>query len=378
MITTSASTARRSSFRGFKAALAAYLRSIDLPLAAGAVLLCLAGLINLLGVGGTDHILFQRQLFFVLFGLSAMVACSFLNWRYLKNWSLPVMLVYGTAVALLALTLAFPEVRGIRAWIVLGWFRLEPSELAKLALVILLAKYFSQRHVHIGHLKHILISGLYFAIPAGIVLVQPDLGSAAILAAVWVVSLLAVGISRRHLFALVAIALVGSYLAWVYALAPYQKNRILAFVDPYQDPTGYGYHIIQSRIAVGSGGVWGMGLGNGSQAQLGFLPEPHNDFAFAAFAEQFGLAGVLVLLAVSAMTTLRILAVGRSADNNFARLFCVGIATVLFSHVVVSSAVNLGLMPITGLSFPFLSYGGSHLLALMIGIGTVQSIKRYG
>jgi rod shape determining protein RodA len=357
--------------------LAGYLRTVDVPLLAGTVLLCLAGVLNLWGVGGADHVLVQRQVVFVALGLALMVFCSFLNWRYLKNWSLPVMLIYGVAVALLAATLAFPEIRGIRAWIVLGWFRLEPSELAKLALVVLMAKYFSRRHAHIGQLRHVLVSGLYFAVPAGIVLLQPDLGSAGILALIWLAMLLSAGISRRHLFALVALGAIGSYLAWVYALAPYQKDRILAFIDPYQDPTGYGYHIIQSRIAIGSGHVWGQGLSDGSQAQLGFLPEPYNDFAFAAFGEQFGLAGILVLLGTSAMVTLRILAVGRSSGNNFSRLFCVGIATVFFSHVVVSSAVNLGLMPITGLPFSFLSYGGSHLFTLMIGFGTVQSMKRY-
>ncbi|HXV26695.1 MAG TPA: FtsW/RodA/SpoVE family cell cycle protein [Candidatus Paceibacterota bacterium] len=371
---------RRNASRGSKGlvtALAGYLRTVDIPLLAGTVVLCVAGVLNLWGVGGADHVLVKRQVIFVAAGLGLMVACSFLNWRYLKNWSLPVMLVYGVAVVLLALTLAFPEIRGIRAWIVLGWFRLEPSELAKLALVVLLAKYFSARHAHIGQLRHIIVSGIYFAVPTGIILIQPDLGSAGILVLIWGAMLLSAGISRRHLFALLALAVIGSYLAWVYALAPYQQERILAFIDPYQDPTGYGYHIIQSRIAIGSGHIWGQGLGDGSQAQLGFLPEPYNDFAFAAFAEQLGIAGIAVLLGASALVGYRILVIGRNASNNFSRLFCIGIATIFLAHVIVSSSVNLGLMPITGLPFSFLSYGGSHLFALMIGIGTVQSMKRY-
>lgn len=354
-----------------------YLRSIDMPLLVTTVVLAVAGVINLWGVGGSDHILLHRQLVFVVLGMGIMVLFSFTNWRYLRNWSLPVMLVYGLAVMLLAMTLMFPEIRGIRAWIVLGWFRLEPSELAKLALVVLMAKYFSQRHVHIGQFRHVFVSGMYAALPAGIILIQPDLGSAAILGVVWFTMLLAVGISRKHLFGIVAIALLGSFLAWVYALAPYQQDRILAFIDPYKDPTGYGYHIIQSRIAIGSGYLTGSGLGGGSQAQMGFLPEPSNDFAFAAFAEQFGLIGVIGVLFASGFMVFRILRVGEGSNNNFAKLFCVGIATVIFSHVAVSSAVNLGLMPITGLPFSFLSYGGSHLFALMIGIGTVQSMKRY-
>jgi rod shape determining protein RodA len=367
----------RNAFRDSRAAVAGYLRSLDVPLLVGTLFLCAAGILNLLGIGMPDPTLAERQAFFVGIGLVLMVLFSFVNWRYLKNWSLPVMVVYGVAVLLLAMTLLFPEVRGIRAWIVLGWFRLEPSELAKLALVILLAKYFSTRHIHIRQFVHVLVSGLYAAIPAAIILAQPDLGSAVILGIVWGVLLISVGISRRHLFGIIAVAVVAGYLSWVYALAPYQQERILAFVDPYQDPAGYGYHIIQSRIAIGSGGLTGRGLGEGSQAQLGFLPEPQHDFAFAAFAEQFGLVGVALLLGTSGFVVLRILRVGQRANSNFPRLFCVGMATIVFAHVVISSGVNLGLLPITGLPFTFLSHGGSHLVAVLIGIGTVQSMHRY-
>lgn len=360
-----------------RSAISAYLRSIDLSLAIATVILAVAGIMNLWGVGGSDHVLLKRQMMFAFLGVGVMVLFSFVNWRYLKNWSLPVMLVYGVAVVLLAMTLLSPEIRGIRAWIVLGWFRLEPSELAKLALIILMAKYYSGRHVHIRRFRHVVIPGIYAAVPAGIILAQPDLGSAAILGIVWFVMLLSVGISRKHLFGIIAVFLIGSYLAWVYALAPYQQERILAFIDPYEDPTGYGYHVIQSQIAIGSGHWLGSGLGGGSQAQMGFLPEPYNDFAFASFAEQFGLFGILGVLTLSGIVVFRILRIGERSSNNFAKLFCVGMATVFFAHVAVSSAVNLGLMPITGLPFSFLSYGGSHLLALMIGIGTVQSMKRY-
>lgn len=373
--------AGRNSFSNFDrigSSVTAYWRSIDRPLALATVALAVVGVLNLWGIGGSGNPIVQRQMLFVVLGIGIMVLFSFVNWRYLRNWSLPVMLVYGAAILLLSLTLLSPAVRGIRAWIVLGGFRLEPSELAKLALVILLAKYYSRRHSQMRNFRHVVVTGLYTAVPMGIVLVQPDLGSAAILGIIWFVMLLAVGISRKHLFALIAVALVGAYLSWVYALAPYQQDRILAFIDPYKDPSGYGYHIIQSQIAIGSGHLIGQGLGGGSQAQMGFLPEPYNDFAFAAFAEQFGLFGVLGILSLSGLVVYRILYVGQRTSSNFAKLFCVGIATILFAHVSVSGAVNLGLMPITGLPFSFLSHGGSHLFSIMIGIGTVQSMKRYG
>jgi rod shape determining protein RodA len=248
----------------------------------------------------------------------------------------------------------------------------------KLALVILLAKYFSQRHVHIRQFRHIVVSGIYIGIPAAIVLLQPDLGSAAIIGIVWLAMLLSVGINRRHLFLLASVFLIGAYLSWIWALAPYQKDRILAFVDPYRDPSGYGYHIIQSQTAIGAGGILGQGLGDGSQATLGYLPEPYNDFAFAALVEQFGFAGAALAIGLALMVVWRILHIGRASANNFARLFCIGVASVIAAHVFISTSVNIGLLPITGIPFSFLSYGGSHLLSLSVALGIVQSIARHG
>jgi rod shape determining protein RodA len=334
--------------------------------------------LNLYGVGGADHTLFRRQVLLVLSGLVVMVVVSHANYRYLKDHSLPVLLFYGISLTLLSSTLFFSEIRNIRAWVVIGGQQFEPSELMKLGLVVLLAKYFSQRHVLIRQFRHIIISGLYTAAPAFVVLRQPDLGSAVILIVVWIVMLLSVGIRMRHLFLILVTGLIGAYLAWIWALAPYQKDRILAFVNPYADPTGYGYHIIQSQVAIGSGGVLGRGLGQGSQAILGFLPEPYNDFAFAALAEQFGLIGAAVVIGLMGFIVWRVLRIGRQSGNNFARLFCVGVATVMFSHVAISVAVNTGLLPITGIPLTLLSYGGSHLLSMMVALGFVQSVRRYG
>lgn len=335
-------------------------------------------IVNLYGIGGADHTLFQRQLVLVLVGMAVLTFCSLANYRYLKNYTTPVMVVYLVALGLLSATFLFESIRNIRAWIVIGGFTFEPSELAKLAFVIIMAKYFSQRHVHINQFRHIIVSGIYCAVPSFIILMQPDLGSAAIIMIIWAVMLLSVGINKRHLFLLVTVGLVGAVLAWIFALAPYQKERILAFVNPYQDPTGFGYHIIQSQVAIGSGGWFGHGLGNGSQATLGFLPEPYNDFAFAALAEQFGFVGVAVVIGLMLVIVWRILGIGERANNNFARLFCVGVATVVFAHTFISAAVNIGLLPITGIPFSLLSYGGSHLLSLMVALGFVQSIERYG
>lgn len=369
---------RRNVFRVFERFWTGITRGIDVPLAVAILLLCAISIINLYGIGGADHTLFRRQLVLVGVGMILAVVLSRASYRSLKDSTVPVLALYGISTALLLATLFFPQIRNIRAWVSIAGFQFEPSELAKLALVILMAKYFSQRHVHIRQMRHMVVSGLYCALPALIILTQPDLGSAAIIMIVWVAMLVSVGVRARHLFLLGIVGLVGIYLAWIYALAPYQKDRILAFIDPYQDPTGYGYHIIQSQTAIGSGGLFGRGLGQGSQATLGFLPEPYNDFAFAALVEQFGLLGALTTLGLVGCVVWRILVIGRQSGNNFARLFCIGTATVVFAHIFVSAAVNIGLLPITGIPMTFISYGGSHLWSMLAAFGIVQSIARHG
>lgn len=354
-----------------------YFRSIDPVLFATTVAICLFSIVNISGIVGADNPLLKKQIILVAIGLAAMVGFSFFNYRYLKNYSVPVLLFYVIALLLLGVAFFSRTIRGVNAWIAFGGFTFEPSELMKLSLIVLLAKYFSQRHIHINQFRHIAVSGLYFGIPALMILAQPDLGSAAIVSLIWFGLLMAAGINRRHLFLLITVAVVGMYMSWIFALKPYQKERIVSFINPHQDPTGIGYNIIQSQIAIGSGGWTGDGPGKGSQATLGFLPEAHNDFVVAAMAEQFGFAGVAAVFALLAGIMLRILQIGERADNNFAKLFSVGLAILIFAHVVISASVNIGLMPITGLPFSFLSYGGSHLLVLMIGLGTMQSIHRY-
>ena len=340
------------------------------------MLLCIISVVNLIGIGGSDHSLVGRQIWLVIAGLAVLMLFASFNYHYLKNWSLPVLILYGGTMLILAATLLFPAIRNIRAWISFGGVQFEPSEAAKLALIILLAKYFSQRHIHIQQFRHIIVSGLYAGLLVFIVLMQPDLGSAAMLAMLWIVFLIAAGTSRKHLFLIASLGIVGAYCAWIWALAPYQKDRILAFINPYEDPSGYGYHIIQSQIAIGSAGWLGRGFGQGSQASLGFLPEPYNDFAFSAFTEQFGFVGAVILLGLILFVIWRILRTASAARNNFARLFCIGAASLIGAHTIVSAGVNIGLLPITGIPFSFLSYGGSHLIVLMAMLGVVQSIYR--
>lgn len=355
-----------------------YFQLIDVPLFATIVALCFLGVLNLYGIATGNYVIAQRQLIFVVVGIMLMVLGSLFNFRYLKNYSFPVLAVYVLSVVLLLLTFYSQDIRGVQAWIVIGQWTFEPVELAKLALIIVLAKYFSQRHVHIRQFRHIVASAVYTAIPAGIVMLQPDFGSALVFFIVWVGILLAAGISWRQLLALAMLAVVLGYVAWVYALAPYQKERIVAFVNPAHDPRGSGYNLIQSRIAIGAGGWFGTGFGKGTQTQLKFLPEPHNDFVFAAFTEQFGFAGAAALIAAIFFALSRVIRIGSRVRSNFARLFVVGFSLYVFSHVFISAATNVGLLPITGIPFSLMSAGGSHLMVTLFGFGVVQGMKRYG
>jgi len=326
--------------------------------------------------GEVQTTFWHKQLIFIGIGLVVMILFALFDYRIFKNYSTPVVIFYGITLLLISTSLISGSIRGIRAWISLGALRLEPSELAKLAIVILLAKYFSQKHVEIYRIHHIIVSGIYVALPAGLILLQPDLGSAAVAIIIWLGMLLAAGIKRRHLLVVIAIGMLLVVVAWFYFLAPYQKGRIVSFINPYLDPKGEGYSIIQSRIAIGSGGWRGTGWGQGGQARFGFLPEAHTDFAFAALAEQFGWIGSSTLLGLVFYLLWRVGKIGFSAGNNFAKLFTIGLMIFVFSHVLINAGMNLGVLPITGIPFPFISYGGSFLLSTAIGLGLVQSIYR--
>ncbi|MEK7515009.1 MAG: FtsW/RodA/SpoVE family cell cycle protein [Patescibacteria group bacterium] len=355
----------------------AWFGPLDAPLTAALCAVGLISIVSMAGIVGVESTFFTRHVLFWALGLGIMAILSWVNWRYLKNHSAPVLLVYGVSVVLLLIALVFPAVRGSSAWIAIGPLTFEPSELMKIALVVLMAKYLSQRHIYLHDIRQIFGAGIYAAIPLGLILLQPDLGSAVIVAAAWFAMLLAAGIRRDHLFLFGALMAIGAYAAWLFALAPYQKDRILAFINPYADPQGYGYNIIQSKIALGSGGLFGKGWGEGTQATLGFLPEAHNDFVFSAIGEQFGLVGLIVILILISIILLRILSIGERAQHNFVRLFTVGFAAVIGMHVFIGAGVNVGILPVTGIPLTFLSSGGSHMISIMIGLGLVQSMKRY-
>ena len=364
--------------KSFNSIINQYFSGIDRPLFATVVVLCLFSLFNLYGIGGTQNPYFWKQVVFVVLGVVMMGIFSFFNYRYLKNNSVAVFALYIISIVLLMMPFLFDSIRGVRAWISIGGLTFEPAEFVKLALIVLMAKYFSQRHIHINDYRHIIVSGLYCMIPIGITLVQPDLGSAIIMFFVWIGMLIAIGLNRRQLFVLAVLLLIVGSVGWVFVLKPYQKTRVVSFLNPGSDPYGSGYNLIQSKIAIGAGHWFGSGWGKGPQTSNGFLPEPYNDFVFASTADQFGLFGIGAILAAIVFLVSRIMRIAGRATSNFGRLFAIGLTIIIATHAIVGSGVDLGLMPVTGIPFPFISYGGSSLWSLLTGLGILQSIKRYG
>ena len=356
--------------------------NVDIVLLAAIIPLFLAGLVTMKDfgppAGGEPDYFFNRQLIWIAIGAVVFFAASSMDWRILRNgWLLFVLYLLGVLV-LVGLLFAGETVRGTRAWIGFGLFSLEPAEPIKLVLILLLAKYFSRRHVEIAHAKHIIVSGLYSLLLALLVFLQPDLGSALIFGAIWLGMILVSGVSKRHLLAVLLIAVLLGWVSWVYILEPYQQARILTFLDPFRDPRGAGYNALQSMIAVGSGGVFGRGVGYGIQSRLEFLPEHETDFIFAAFAEEWGLLGVTIIFIFFGLAFWRILKAAGKGESNFEKLFGIGLFFMLFSHFVIHVGMNIGFLPVTGISLSFLSYGGSHTITILAGLGVLMGMARYG
>ncbi|KKP87953.1 MAG: Rod shape-determining protein [Candidatus Nomurabacteria bacterium GW2011_GWA2_35_80] len=262
-------------------------------------------------------------------------------------------------------------------WFSFGVFSFQPADVMKLVLILILSKYFSRRHVEIRNIKHIFISGFYAFVPFVLVLIQPDFGSAIVIFLIWFGMVLVSGISKTHLFfVLLAGAIIFASL-WVFAFAPYQKARVVSFLDPLADIHNSGYNASQSIIAVGSGQILGKNLGFGTQSRLKFLPEPQTDFIFAAYAEEWGFVGSSFILLLFGLVIWRILHSASLGVSNFEMLFGIGIAIFFMSHILINIGMNLGLMPITGIPLPFMSYGGSHLVTEFAGLGILMNMRKY-
>ncbi len=352
-------------------------RNIDWILFFAVILLCLAGLVTMnsfLPGQGTNY--FLRQSIWISISVLAFFLASAIDWGFLKNTKVVVILFGISAFLLLLLFAAGSVLHGSQSWYNFGLLSFQPTDPIKLVVILILAKYFSRRHIEIANIRHILVSGFYAFVIFTLVFFQPDFGSAIIIAFVWLGMVLVSGISKKHLLAVFLIGAATFGGLWLFVFKPYQKDRIKTFLYPLQDIRGTGYNAYQSTIAVGSGQILGKGIGYGTQSKLQFLPEYQTDFIFAAFAEEWGFIGVLLLFAVYGIVFWRILKISFRGGSNFEILFGLGLAILFLVHIIVHVGMNIGLLPVTGNTLPFMSYGGSHLLTEFLGLGILMGMRR--
>ncbi|OGZ10482.1 MAG: rod shape-determining protein RodA [Candidatus Lloydbacteria bacterium RIFCSPHIGHO2_02_FULL_50_13] len=353
-----------------------HFRHIDWILFLAVLPILGAGLVSMYTfVGESDF--FMRQVFWIGIALLVSLSFSFVDFRILRKTHVILALFLGSCGLLLLLFLLGSVVSGAQSWFKLGLFSIQPAEPMKLVLILLLAKYFSRRHVEIAHWKHIFISGFYAFIPFLLVLIQPDFGSAIILFAIWFGMTVVSGISKKHLLVVFGTGVLAFFLLWSFVFAPYQKERIMSFIHPLTDIRGAGYNAHQSTIAVGSGELLGKGIGYGTQSRLKFLPQYQTDFVFASFAEEWGFVGVTLLLLCYGIVIARIIRAALFGASNFETLFALGLAIFFMTQIAIHIGMNMGLLPVTGQTLPFMSYGGSHLLTEFAGLGILMGMRRY-
>ena len=319
----------------------------------------------------------EKQLIWIAVSLLVFFVFSFIDFRFLRRTGVIVGLFFASIGLLLFLLVLSRAIKGAHSWINFGGVSFEPADPVKLVLIVILAKYFSRRHIEIANIRHILVSGFYAFVFFTLVLLQPDFGSALIIFLIWLGMVLVSGISKRHLALVFLIGTLAFSGLWFYGFKDFQKERIKNFIHPLSDIRGSGYNAYQSTIAVGSGKVFGKGLGMGTQSRLKFLPEYQTDFIFAAFAEEWGFVGVLILFALYAVVIWRILIHASRGATNFELLYGLGLAVFFVSHFFVNIGMNIGLLPVTGITLPFMSYGGTHLMTEFAGIGILMGMNRY-
>ena len=345
------------------------LPKLDPQLLGGLALVLLAGLFILYSASEQNLDQVYRQMVRIGVGLAAMLVLSQVPPHILRTWS-PWLYVAGTLLVLA--TWFFGVGRGASRWLDLGLFRLQPSEIMKLAVPMMIAWYLHPRSLPPG-LRDTLVCFAFLLVPAALIARQPDLGTALLVGVSGFLTLFLAGLHWRLIAGAGALLVMAAPALWYFVMHDYQRARVLTFLNPESDPLGSGWNIIQSKIAVGSGGVLGKGWLNGTQSHLEFIPERHTDFILAVFSEEFGLLGVLLLLAVYVFITARGLYVASMARTTFSRLLAGSLSLTFFVYVTVNGAMVAGLVPVVGIPLPLISYGGTSIVTLLAGFGILMS-----
>ncbi|SHH80867.1 rod shape-determining protein RodA [Ferrimonas marina] len=351
-----------------------YRLHIDLPLLVGLLLLMGFGMLVLYSASGESSAMLERQLVRITLGLLVMFVLAQFNPEIFRRWALPIFLV--GIVLLLAVTFFGETNKGAQRWLNLGFMEFQPSELMKLGFPIMMAWYISQ--FPLPPRKRYLFGGAcILLIPTLLIASQPDLGTSILVASSGVFVLFLSGMSWMVIGALVLAVLAFMPVLWFYLMKDYQRTRVMTLLDPEKDPLGAGYHIIQSKIAIGSGGIEGKGWLQGTQSQLDFLPERHTDFIFAVLGEEFGYIGVVVLLALYLFIIGRGLYIASQAQTAFSRLLAGSLTLTFFVYIFVNIGMVSGLLPVVGVPLPLISYGGTSMLTLLAGFGILMGIHTH-
>ena len=342
------------------------------------VLIAAIGVLNIYSASASYKMIgapfFIKQIYWIAGGLLLVVTICSIDYHLLEDvayW------VYGALLFLLVVVLiAGRSSMGATRWLHLGFFSIQPSEPMKIVIIAVFARYFSLHPPAEGiGLRDLLYPLLFLAGPVLLIMKQPDLGTAILVILIVCTMMLYVGVKWGTIVSVFLAAVPATTLGWHYFLREYQKNRILNFIDPERDPLGSGYHIIQSKIAVGSGGILGKGFLGGTQSHLRFLPEQHTDFAFSVFAEEWGFIGCLVMLVLYLFLILWGLHIAGRCNDRFGSLMAVGVTAMLFWHIIINMGMVIGLFPVVGVPLPFFSYGGTSMITSMVGVGILLNIS---
>lgn len=351
-----------------------YRIHIDLPLLIGIVILASMGMGVLYSAGGQDIELLNRQMIRLAIAFIVMLLVAQINPGTLKFWA-PWLFAIG--LLMLVAVLVFGEVgKGAQRWLNLGFFRFQPSELMKIAVPVMTAWYLSEAPLPPRGIR-LFLATLIVMVPTLLIAKQPDLGTALLIASSGFFVLLLSGLRLKLILSVIVLMAASAPVFWNYLLHGYQRQRILTFLNPENDPLGSGYHIIQSTIAIGSGGLYGKGWLNGTQSHLDFLPEQSTDFIFAVFSEEFGFLGILLLLAIYISVISRGIIIAVNAQDTFSRLVAGSITLTFFVYVFVNIGMVSGILPVVGVPLPLISYGGTSMVTLMAAFGILMSIHTH-
>jgi rod shape determining protein RodA len=353
-----------------------FWRDFDWLILGAALLLSVISLTEIYSstINSSGQTYFIKQLVWVVAGIVLVFVVTLIDYRIIAE-HIP-LLYFASLIVLLYTRLTAREISGARSWLDLGPASFQPSEFIKMVVVVAMARYLADLHIdRYMNFGQILRAGVIVGIPVGLIALQPDLGTALTYFPVFGMGLFLRGVKPSVLVAIILIFALVSVGSWSF-LKPYQKERILTFADPERDPQGSGYHVIQSRIAIGSGGLLGKGIFKGTQNQLGFLPTTHTDFIFSVVGEELGFLGVVLTLGLMGLLLLRSLYNAQMARDSLGLFIIMGVVGIYFFHIVVNVGMVIGFLPTTGIPLPFMSYGGSSVLTAFIGLGLIINVRR--